>query len=94
MILYTNDTNHKKIHINESQIDLLREDVFVNKINHKKANLTYNKRNSTNRIRNIGNYDLQKKYNRLCFFRNSCTKVEHFAVSGKKRPPSSLQERL
>ena len=57
MILYTNDTNHKKIHINESQIDLLREDVFVNKINHKKANLTYNKRNSTNRIRNIGNYD-------------------------------------
>lgn len=35
--------------------DILNEDVFVNSIKGKKANLTYNKRNSTSPTRNVGN---------------------------------------
>ena len=46
----------KKIHINESQLWLLNEDVFVSGLKGKKAKLSYNKRASDKATRNLGNY--------------------------------------
>lgn len=56
MILY-NNTNPKRIHINENQLQKLNEDVFVNGIKGKKAKLSYNKRQNANHVRNTGNYN-------------------------------------
>ena len=56
MILYTNDMKPKKIHINESQLYSLNEDVFVSGLKGKKAKLSYNKRASDKATRNLGNY--------------------------------------
>lgn len=55
MILY-NNTNPKRIYISESQLQRLNEDVFVNGIRGKKANLSYNKRASAAPTKNFGNY--------------------------------------
>lgn len=57
MVLYLNKQKSKKIYINEEQLQNLTEDVFINKVKGKKANLTYNKRNSDKRVRNMGNYN-------------------------------------
>lgn len=46
----------KTIYINESQFQLLKEDVFVSNLKGNKAQLSYNKRKSDRQTRNIGNY--------------------------------------
>ena len=56
MTLYSTSKNHKKIHINECQLQNLNEDVFVNGIKGKKAKLSYNKRASSAPTKNFGNY--------------------------------------
>lgn len=56
MTLYSASKNHKKIHINECQLQNLNEDVFVNGIKGKKAKLSYNKRASSSPTKNFGNY--------------------------------------
>ena len=56
MVLYTNNITPKRIHINEEQLQKLNEDVFVSGLKRKKAKLSYNKRQNTNRTRNMGNY--------------------------------------
>lgn len=56
MTLYSASKNHKKIHINECQLQNLNEDVFVNGIKGKKAKLSYNKRASSAPTKNFGNY--------------------------------------
>ena len=54
MILYTNNRKPKKVYIKESQVRLL-EDVFASGRKGKnKIRLSYNKRASTDRIRNLG----------------------------------------
>lgn len=45
----------KKIYINEYQLHHLNEDVFISNLKGNKAQLSYNKRNSDERIRNLGN---------------------------------------
>lgn len=57
MVLYTNDANPKKIYINEEQLEMLNEDVYVSGLKRKKAKLSYNKRQNANSTRNIGNYN-------------------------------------
>ena len=55
MILYNNEHKPKKIYIKENKLHLLSEDVFISGLKRGKANLTYDKRANTNRIRNMGN---------------------------------------
>lgn len=57
MVLYTNDMNPKRIYINEGQLQILNEDVYVSGLKRKKAKLSYNKRQNANSTRNIGNYN-------------------------------------
>lgn len=57
MILYTDNISSKKIHISEEQFQRLNEDVFVSGLKHKKAKLSYDKRQSSGRTRNVGNYN-------------------------------------
>lgn len=55
--LGVNEAKTKKIHINENQLSILGEDVFVSDLKRNKAKLTYNKRSSDKAIRNLGNYN-------------------------------------
>ena len=56
MVLYINNVNNKKIHINEEQLQILNEDVYVSSLARNKAKLSYNKRQNSDRVRNVGNY--------------------------------------
>lgn len=58
MIVYGNigkSRDTKKVYINEGQLHLLTEDVFINKLGKNKANLSYSKRANANQTRNLGN---------------------------------------
>ena len=56
MILYINEERpSKKIYISERQLPLLAEDVFVNGLKGKKANLAYKQRASANATKTFGN---------------------------------------
>lgn len=55
MILYYKDEMYKKIHISESKLGLLDEDVYVGSIKGKKANLNYKKRSQGDSGYNKGN---------------------------------------
>lgn len=57
MILYSNNTSHKRVYINEEQLQKLNEDVFVSGLKRKKAKLSYNKRQNADHVRNMGNYN-------------------------------------
>lgn len=56
MIIHVN-MNPKKIYINEEQLQILNEDVYVSGLKRKKAKLTYDKRQNVDHVRNIGNYN-------------------------------------
>ena len=56
MILYGN-SNSKRVYIKESQLNSLREDVFVSDLKRNKAKLSYNKRASDRATKNFGNYN-------------------------------------
>ena len=57
MILYSNNTSHKRVYINEEQLQKLNEDVYVSGLKRKKAKLSYNKRQNPDHVRNMGNYN-------------------------------------
>ena len=64
MILYINNGKNKKVYLKESQITSLKEDVFASEKRGKnKVKLSYNKRKSTDTIRNIGSLNAQELVN-------------------------------